>query len=122
MKYKRWAVTAVFMLVLAGARPSEAASTPFSKLGRGLGNILTGWLEIPAQIGQTTETQGSFAGLTVGPLKGLAFGIGRTVMGVVEAVTFPLPNHASGPDVLQEDAYGPVLDPEFVTFRSADKL
>ena len=120
MKHKRWLIAAVFLLVMAAARPGEA-STPFTKLGRGLGNILTGWLEVPVQISRTTESDGSLAGLTVGPLKGLAFGIGRTVMGVVETVTFILPNHASGPDV-PEDAYGPVLDPEFVTFRSADKL
>ena len=120
MRNRKWVVAAVFMLVMAAAGPSEA-STAFTKLGRGVGNLLTGWLEIPAQIGQTSEADGSWAGLTIGTLKGLAFGIGRTVMGAVEIVTFPLPNHASGPDV-HEDAYGPVLDPEFVTFRSADKL
>ncbi len=110
----------VFMLILGLAGPSEA-STPFTKLGRGIGNLLTGWLEIPVQIMRTTESEGSFAGVVVGPIKGLVFGIGRTAVGVLETVTFILPNHASGPDVQGEDSYGPILSPEFVTFRSADK-
>ena len=121
MRRRRWRAAVVFLLIAAAAQPSYA-STPFSKLGRGLGNIVTGWLEIPVQIMQTTESQGSFAGTFVGSIKGLAFGIGRTLMGAFETVTFILPNHASGPDAQGEDDYGPIIEPEFVIFRSGDKL
>ena len=121
MARKKWITAAVFLLAMAAARPSEA-STPFNKLGRGVGNLLTGWLELPVQIMRTTESDGSFAGMFVGPIKGLVFGVGRTLVGAFETVTFILPNHASGPDTRVEDSYGPILDPEFVVFRSADKL
>lgn len=121
MRRKGWTAAVVFLLIAAAAQPSYA-STPFTKLGRGLGNIVTGWLEFPVQIMRTTESDGSFAGGFIGPIKGLAFGIGRTLMGVFETVTFILPNHASGPDAQSEDAYGPIIEPEFVTLREADKL
>lgn len=119
MRRKGW-VAVVFVLLMGAAQPGYA-STPFTKLGRGVGNLLTGWLEIPVQIMRTTESEGSFAGVVVGPIKGLVFGIGRTAVGALEMVTFILPNHASGPDVQGEDSYGPIIEPEFVTFRSADK-
>lgn len=63
----------------------------FEKLGRGLGNVVGGWLEIPYQIDQrytARHTAGSmFAGAFIGVIKGVA----RTVVGAYETVTFWLP-------------------------------
>ena len=120
MRAKRSGSLAVgFLILLLLISPAEA-STPFHKLGRGAGNLLTGWLELPLQIMRTTESQGSFAGVSVGFVKGILFGAGRTALGALEMVTFLLPNHPGerGP---ADDPYAPVVEPEFVVFRSSDK-
>ena len=66
-------------------------ATAGTKLGNGLGNVLTGWMEIPRKINEVSEEQGAFAGITVGTLTGSFFGIGRTAAGAVDAVTFVIP-------------------------------
>ena len=63
----------------------------FEKLGRGLGNALLGFAEIPLGVQQrySQEDTGSsfFTGLAVGLFKGIV----RTGVGVYETVTFLLP-------------------------------
>ena len=75
------------------------------KLGRGVGNILTGWIEVPKNIYDTSVEDNILVGLTMGLAKGVGMFIVRTGAGVYEAVTFPFP--------IPED-YQPVLEPEFV--------
>lgn len=81
------------------------AGDPIEKLGRGLTNTATGWVEIPKEIGRNIGKSGDMAGLVVGPLKGLVKAIGRTVVGIYDAVTFliPLPRR-----------YEPIIEPEYV--------
>lgn len=81
------------------------AGDPIEKLGRGITNTATAWLEIPKEIGRKVEKSSTLAGLVVGPLKGLAKAIGRTAIGVYDVVTFliPLPRR-----------YEPVIEPEYV--------
>ncbi len=118
---KRRAVSIITLVaVMSAVSPAYADNdNPFRKFTRGLTNIVTGWLEVPVQISRVTESEGSISGSTVGFVKGLLFGIGRTGVGVLEAVTFLLPNHVSG-DGANEQAYGPIVTPEFVVFRSSD--
>ena len=63
----------------------------FEKLGRGLGNALMGWAEIPFGVHErySKEDTGSsfFTGLMIGLFKGVV----RTGVGVYETVTFLLP-------------------------------
>ena len=75
------------------------------KLGRGVGNILTGWIEVPKNIYDTSMESNVFAGLTLGLIKGVGMTVMRTVVGAYETVTFPIP--------LPED-YKPIVEPEFV--------
>ncbi|PIU41256.1 MAG: exosortase system-associated protein, TIGR04073 family [Candidatus Omnitrophica bacterium CG07_land_8_20_14_0_80_42_15] len=75
------------------------------KLGRGVGNILTGWIEVPKNIYDTSVESNVFAGLTLGLVKGIGMTVMRTVVGVYETATFPVP--------LPED-YKPIVEPEFV--------
>jgi len=96
------------------------ASSPLDKLGRGVTNIATGWLELPFGIARTTEREGSLAGVSVGVLRGVAYGLGRTAIGFFETVTFLFPNHM-GEKVLPPQRYGPIVDPPFIIFRSADQ-
>jgi len=70
-------------------------SPAFTKLGRGVSNLLFGWLEIPLNIDKrytTTDTIGSgLAGAAIGVFKGAV----RMGVGVYETVTFfvPMPEH-----------------------------
>jgi putative exosortase-associated protein (TIGR04073 family) len=86
---------------------------PLQKLGRGFANLTTGWLEVGAQVFKITEESGSWAGATVGLARGFVLGLGRTVVGAMEMISFPVPNPTT--------RYGPVIHPEFVTFRDVDR-
>jgi putative exosortase-associated protein (TIGR04073 family) len=104
MKYKGLIIAIVMVMVLAVAT-SSYAQDPAKKLGRGLANILTGWIELPKNIYDVSVEDNPLAGLTIGLAKGVGMTIVRTGAGIYEVVTFPFP--------IPED-YGPVLEPEFV--------
>ncbi len=74
----------------------------FAKLGRGLANAVTGWIEIPRQMRDESEVSGLGVGLTWGLAEGVGYAIARTIAGVYEIVSFPVP--------MPED-YRPVIDP-----------
>jgi putative exosortase-associated protein (TIGR04073 family) len=61
------------------------------KLGRGVGNVLTGWLEFPLNIQQRYSQQDTAASLCTGAAYGLIKGAARTFVGFYEAATFLLP-------------------------------
>ena len=95
-------VVGVFLLTVATVC---FASDPFTKLGRGVANTLTGWVEIPENIYKTSVDENAFAGVTLGLAKGAGMTIVRTGAGIYEITTFPFP--------LPED-YKPILEPEYV--------
>lgn len=64
---------------------------PVNKLGKGINNLLTGWLELPRQITITTKEDGIKQGLTYGFINGLAYTIVRTVAGAIDAALFIVP-------------------------------
>lgn len=104
---KTFRILVVFFIALAmlGAATHCYAQNPGRKLGRGLANVLTGWVELPKNIYDTSVEENMLSGLTMGLAKGIGMTIVRTGAGVFEAVTFPFP--------IPED-YQPVLEPEFV--------
>lgn len=113
---KSWipGVAVIVCLVLSSDTAfASIENGPIRKLGRGVTNITTGWLELGAQVFRTTEMDGSLAGATIGLGRGIVWGVGRTLVGAIELVTFPIPNPITG--------YGPVIKPEFVKFRDADR-
>src|SRR3989338_6371138 len=81
------------------------AQDPFTKLGRGVTNTLTGWVELPKNIYSTSVEENALAGMTVGLAKGAGMSIVRTSAGIYEIATFPFP--------LPQD-YKPILEPENV--------
>ena len=81
------------------------ANDPFTKLGRGLANTLTGWVEIPKNIYTTSTEENALAGMTLGLAKGAGMTIVRTGAGIYEIATFPFP--------LPEN-YKAILEPEYV--------
>jgi len=64
---------------------------PVNKLGKGINNLLTGWLELPRQINIVTKEDGIKQGLTYGFISGLAHMIFRTVAGAIDAALFIVP-------------------------------
>ena len=81
------------------------ASDAFTKLGRGVANTLTGWVELPKNIYKTSVDENAFSGLTVGLCKGAGMTIVRTGAGIYEIATFPFP---------VPENFKPVLEPEYV--------
>jgi len=85
----------------------------FEKAKHGITNTITGWLELPIQIGKGWENgvgedgDNKLLGALGGILRGLQHGLGRTLQGMVQLATFPLPNPATNEGV------GVPLDAEF---------
>jgi len=77
-----------------------------SKLSRGLANITLGAFEVPRQMMKVNQEKGpisgDIAGIFWGPVKGLCFFVGRTIVGAYEVATFLAPS------------YKPVVEPEFI--------
>ena len=95
----------VFAAVIMTATTVCFASDPFTKLGRGVANTLTGWVELPKNIYNTSVEDNAFTGMTLGLAKGAGMTLVRTGAGIYEIATFPFP--------LPED-YRPILEPEYV--------
>jgi putative exosortase-associated protein (TIGR04073 family) len=105
MKIMKILVVLLVVVAMMGMATQCFAQDPAKKLGRGLANILTGWVELPKNIYETSVEENVLSGLTMGLAKGIGMTIVRTGAGVYETVTFPFP--------IPED-YQPVLEPEFV--------
>lgn len=80
------------------------------KLGRGIINLITGWVEVPKRMDETNKRYGLGPALTIGLLRGLGQGFVRTAAGAYEIVTFPFP---------APPGYAPIMRPEYV-FTSED--
>jgi len=77
----------------------------FHKLGRGVVNVLTGWIEIPKNIAEEWRRTDPFTGTILGLFKGIGWGVARTFAGFYEIISFPFPVPRN---------YEPVMYPEFV--------
>ena len=106
MKIERLLITILIFAFLSSYFTVDAfAQSPIRKLGRGLANVLTGFLELPAGIVDAAEEEGYIAAVSYGVVKGLAMSLLRTGVGLYETVTFliPLPFR-----------YEPIIEPEFL--------
>ena len=75
------------------------------KLGRGVMNILTGWIEVPYNIAETWKDTEPFTGIVAGGIKGIFWGWARTCTGFFDVFTFPFPIPQN---------YEPLMDPEWI--------
>jgi putative exosortase-associated protein (TIGR04073 family) len=98
-------VICLAVLMILNIASASYAQDAAKKLGRGLANILTGWIELPKNIYDTSVEDNPLSGMTIGLAKGVGMTIVRTGAGVYETVTFPFPI---------PEGYAPVLEPEFV--------
>jgi putative exosortase-associated protein (TIGR04073 family) len=103
------ALLALMALDSPAAAQTDRRDTTFDKalhkLGRGISNILTGWMEIPKEIAEAWRETDPFTGVIVGSIKGVGYFVVRFCAGFYEILTFPMP--------FPED-YGPIIEPEFV--------
>ena len=92
---RKWSLSIllVFAIVifLAGASYAAGPEELFSGMGkkfvRGAVNVITGWVEIPAQIYYGYKNE-SFGGAFIGMGSGIWHGVGRTISGVGDVVGF----------------------------------
>ncbi|MEO8991682.1 MAG: exosortase system-associated protein, TIGR04073 family [Nitrosospira sp.] len=62
-----------------------------NKLAHGMANLVTGIGEVPKNMVMTTNEKGIGYGLTTGLMSGIVNGIGRSLTGIVDLVTFYVP-------------------------------
>ena len=94
----------IILFVLSLAAPAYC-DDPLKKLGRGVANVLTCPYELVYQVMKSNNSDGVFAGATVGVIKGVGMIVARGMVGVYEIASFPIP--------VPKD-YQPILkDPEF---------
>ena len=91
------------LLALAAGEAGAEGSAP-RKLGRGLANLTTGVIVLPAKVIETTRAHGPFVGATWGLAKGFGWVVATEAVGLFEFVTCPF---ETPPD------FAPILDPEF---------
>lgn len=115
----------LFILLIAAclALPGRAAEPSYGdkiglKLGSGYTNMVLGLAEIPKNAIITTNQTNALFGVTGGVLKGVLHGVGRTLAGALDLITFPIATDPipQPPFVWQnfqtETRYGTVLQPK----------
>lgn len=80
-----------------------------NKFGRGLGNILFCWAEIPLEINQEIQDTDPVTGLFVGGGQGIYYTGRRLVLGVVDVVTFPIDIYGNNYQSIQRTEF-PFID------------
>lgn len=64
---------------------------PLTKFARGMGNLFTGWMEVPYNIQKEYEDRDTATSLLIGTGLGVIKGVVRTGVGFYEMLTFWLP-------------------------------
>ncbi len=90
MRHGRILIIILGICSLTLARPVWAQD-PIHKAGRGLANLLTGWIELPKELDMGRRQENPLTGIAGGLFKGVTLGLLRTGVGVYEILTFPVP-------------------------------
>ncbi len=67
------------------------AQDPIHKMGRGVVNVLTGWIEVPKNVHLGLQERNPVTGVGKGFAKGVGLTVLRGGVGLFEAMTFPIP-------------------------------
>jgi len=98
----------IIALILIGVMlfaPMVEGQTRKQKLKRGTVNLLTGWVEIPKNIYDTSVEENKITGFSKGLIEGIGMAVVRTGTGVYEIITFPFE---------VPENYEVILEPEYV--------
>ena len=108
MNNRTIALLAVAILMFGGLETSEARERnqwdkALRQLGRGIGNVATGFFEIPDNIYQVQREEGEVAAITYGLLRGVWRCTARSTVGVFEIATSPFVR------------FEPIIEPEWTS-------
>jgi len=78
--------------------------TPINKFGRGMANIATFYLEVPASMVRVSQDKGELLGFTVGFFQGMFTSLLRLTTALYDTVTFIVPSYSK-----------PLMQPEYAT-------
>lgn len=89
----------IAMSAIALNAPPACAQDPIHKMGRGLGNVLTCWIELPKNLHLGTQEENPVLGAGWGLIKGTGLAATRLAIGAYETVTFfvPFPKNYASP-------------------------
>ena len=96
MRHKQILLSLFASLLLIFSSVSAAEESSYGeKIGqktlRGLSNATLGIIEVPKEIIKTTNDSNLIYGVTAGTFLGIINTLGRTSVGVLDLITFPLP-------------------------------
>ena len=94
-------VLAAAAALVCFSSPQASGQTMWQKLQRGFVNIVSGCVEIPGCIYDVSSKEGGMVGATWGTAKGVGMGPIRTMVGIFDVITFPIP----------ANDYQPILTP-----------
>jgi putative exosortase-associated protein (TIGR04073 family) len=80
-----------------------------AKLGRGLGNLLFCWVEIPIEINEEIQNTDPLTGTVVGFGEGVFYTVTRLGLSVVDIVTFPVDVYGNNYQSIQRTEF-PFID------------
>jgi len=83
--------------------------SPVNKLGRGIINMATFWMELPAEVAKVSKEQDPAAGATVGVVNGVIISAVRGATALYDTVTFPVASYSK-----------PAMKPEYA-WQAADE-
>ena len=98
------------ILLIGGLQPADTVAdqnagkggNPGTKLTRGILNLGTGWLEVPAQMAERKKTDHTAVWWMVhGAIYGVMRGTARTLYGVFDILTFPVAPYSA--PIMQPD-------------------
>jgi putative exosortase-associated protein (TIGR04073 family) len=81
----------ILAVLIAFSAPVQAADDIGSKLTRGVSNTAFGWFDIGREVAIRSNKDGLLYGVVVGIPVGVLFSAGRTLSGVIDLITFPIP-------------------------------
>ncbi|MBI1290420.1 exosortase system-associated protein, TIGR04073 family [bacterium] len=80
-----------------------------SKLGRGIGNLLFCWVEIPIEVNEEIQNTDPVTGTVVGIGEGLFYTVQRLGLSVVDIITFPIDVYGNNYQSIQRTEF-PFID------------
>ena len=89
MRVRGWLIT--LLIVMGSFAPQAAAQDPIHKLGRGVTNVLTCWIELPKNFHLGMQETNPVLGVGGGLIKGVGLAATRLIVGAYETVSFPVP-------------------------------
>lgn len=98
-------------IIAAASLPAHAEDSAISypakiggKFGIGMINAMTGIVEIPKTMMTVSSSEGIGLGLSLGLVKGMTNMLGRSLLGMMDVVSFPIPTKplVSPPVVFQD--------------------